>query len=635
MKLWKKIVSKDIEYKQHKSMNVGQDDRRVTVLYNLLADIYGADQLVLKAGKVQALKGMRSSNIDDRVMALQRIVYEDPTIERAKREDIPEILDNIEDEIANLHARKQVEDDIEKRVAQHMQERHEEYVQEIRMQVLKEENGPENDSTQKKLAQLKAMEEVHLTRTTYEIIRPRSLQEVIGQEKAIKALLANIASPYPQHVILYGPPGVGKTTVARLVLEQAKKMKHTPFALTAPFIEVDGTTLRWDSREVTNPLLGSVHDPIYQGARRELAESGIPEPKLGLVSEAHGGILFLDEIGELDPLLQNKLLKVLEDKKVTFESSYYDSQDPNIPAYIKHLFDEGAPADFILIGATTNDPENISPALRSRSQEIYFEPLSPKEVADIVKQAAIKLEVSLEDGVAEMIAEYTSEGRKATHVLADAYGAALYNRSDDEVITITRNDIQEVAATSRMSAIMHHKASSEPKIARIYGLGVAGFVGSVLEIESVTFRARERGKGAIRFNETAGTMAKDSVFNAYSAIRKVTDQDLYDYDVHVNIIGGGKIDGPSAGLAIFLTLFSAVKGQALRQDIAITGEISLQGEVKPVGGISEKIYGAKQAGMNKVLIPYDNRLDVPLDISGIEVVLVKDVDEALKIVLVE
>lgn len=516
-----------------------------------------------------------------------------------------------------------------------MQERHEEYVQEIRMQVLKEEKGPENDSTQKKLAQLKAMEEVHLTRTTYEIIRPRSLQEVIGQEKAIKALLANIASPYPQHVILYGPPGVGKTTVARLVLEQAKKMKHTPFALTAPFVEVDGTTLRWDSREVTNPLLGSVHDPIYQGARRELAESGIPEPKLGLVSEAHGGILFLDEIGELDPLLQNKLLKVLEDKKVTFESSYYDSQDPNIPAYIKQLFDEGAPADFILIGATTSDPENISPALRSRSQEIYFEPLSPKEIADIVKQAAIKLEVSLEDGVAEMIAEYTSEGRKATHVLADAYGAALYNRADDEVITITRNDIQEVAATSRMSAMMHHKASSEPKIARIYGLGVAGFIGSVLEIESVTFGARERGKGTIRFNETAGTMAKDSVFNAYSAIRKVTDQDLYDYDVHVNIIGGGKIDGPSAGLAIFLTLFSAVKGQALRQDIAITGEISLQGEVKPVGGISEKIYGAKQAGMSKVLIPYDNRLDVPLDISGIEVVLVKDVDEALKIVLVE
>jgi len=93
---------------------------------------------------------------------------------------------------------------------------------------------------------------------------------------------------------------------------------------------------------VTNPLLGSVHDPIYQGAKRDLADSAVPEPKLGLVTEAHGGILFIDEIGELDLLLQNKLLKVLEDKRVRFDSSYYDPSDPNVPKYIKKLFEEGA-----------------------------------------------------------------------------------------------------------------------------------------------------------------------------------------------------------------------------------------------------------------------------------------------------
>ena len=102
------------------------------------------------------------------------------------------------------------------------------------------------------------------------------------------------------------------------------------FGEDAPFVEVDGTTLRWDPREVTNPLLGSVHDPIYQGARRDLADGAVPEPKLGLVTQAHGGVLFIDEIGELDPILQNKLLKVLEDKRVTFESSYYDPDDPQI-----------------------------------------------------------------------------------------------------------------------------------------------------------------------------------------------------------------------------------------------------------------------------------------------------------------
>ena len=89
---------------------------------------------------------------------------------------------------------------------------------------------------------------------------------------------------------------------------------------------------------MTNPLLGSVHDPIYQGAKRDLAEGAVAEPKLGLVTEAHGGILFIDEIGELDLMLQNKLLKVLEDKRVKFDSSYYDPSDPNVPKYIRKLF---------------------------------------------------------------------------------------------------------------------------------------------------------------------------------------------------------------------------------------------------------------------------------------------------------
>jgi len=126
------------------------------------------------------------------------------------------------------------------------------------------------------------------------------LRDVVGQEAAIAALIAKISSPYPQHVILYGPPGVGKTTVARIVLELAKTRPYTPFAADAPFVEASGTTLRWDPRETTNPLLGSVHDPIYQGTRREFADAGVPEPKLGLVSRAHGGVLFIDEIGELE-----------------------------------------------------------------------------------------------------------------------------------------------------------------------------------------------------------------------------------------------------------------------------------------------------------------------------------------------
>src|SRR5690606_31821713 len=163
--------------------------------------------------------------------------------------------------------------------------------------------------------ELERLEQRSLANSILASMRPSTVEEVVGQENAKRALFAKIASPFPQHVILYGPPGVGKTTLARLALEYAKKLPYTPFAEDARFVEVDGTTLRWDPREVTNPLLGSVHDPIYQGAKREMADQSIPEPKPGLVTEAHGGVLFIDEIGEMDPILQNKLLKVLEEKR--------------------------------------------------------------------------------------------------------------------------------------------------------------------------------------------------------------------------------------------------------------------------------------------------------------------------------
>jgi len=144
------------------------------------------------------------------------------------------------------------------------------------------------------------------------------------------------------------------------------------------------------------------------------------------VTEAHGGVLFIDEIGEMDPILQNKLLKVLEDKRVYFESSYYDPNDPQVPKYIKKLFEEGAPADFVLIGATTRDPSEINPALRSRCAEVFFDPLGREEIEQIVVQAAQRLGATLDPEVPSLISEYTSEGRKATSLLADAYGLALY-----------------------------------------------------------------------------------------------------------------------------------------------------------------------------------------------------------------
>lgn len=614
-------------------------ERQIDGLLQLVSDILGPDKMALKATKLGAIKYLRSAKVLERALALKRLVYENPTMELTAEDlELAKFVENMEDKIAALIAKRSLEEELEQKVSQKMQERHEEYVNEVKLQVIREYNpSPENAQTLKRLAVLEKMNASGLAASAMEVLRPRTLEEVIGQERGIKSLLAKMSSPYPQHFLIYGPPGVGKTSAARLVLDTVKRMGHTPFKKDAPFIEVDGATLRWDPRDVTNPLIGSVHDPIYQGARKDFADTGIPEPKLGLVTDAHGGILFIDEIGEMDAILQNKLLKVLEDKRVSFESAYYDSNDTNIPQYIKKLFEEGAPADFILIGATTRDASEINPAIRSRCAEVYFEPLTPGDIEKIIENAAVKLGVRLEEGIPQLISEYTIEARKANNILADAYGLALYRSNTSglsgELPLVLKEDVYEVIQVSRLSPYVTVKSSLESEIGLVYGLGVSGFLGSVLEIEAVVFPAKNKEKGNIRFNDTAGSMAKDSVFNAAAVLRKLTGEDLLNYDLHVNIVGGGKIDGPSAGLAITLAIYSAVTGKPLRQNMAVTGEISIQGWVKAVGGIFEKIYGAKQAGMAKILIPAENYADVPINLKGIEVVMVKTIEDALEHVL--
>ncbi len=645
-------------------------DRKIDMIFTLLVDYYGSDKLVIKAGKMDALHLVRSPEKGERVLALQKIIFENPTLTKPPAEkEIPAILDTLTEKMSDILARRSLEADLEQKVADRLEENHQDYVQDIRRQVLQEEKAGETPMEQQKRQKLEAMDQISLTQSVMELLRPKTLTDIVGQERAVASLLAKLSSPYPQHLILYGPPGVGKTTAARLVLEAAKERKLSPFGPEAPFVETDGTTLRWDPRDLTNPLLGSVHDPIYQGARRDLADTGVPEPKPGLVTDAHGGILFIDEIGEMDTTLQNKLLKVLEDKRAFFESAYYDPTDEKVPAYIRKLFEEGAPADFVLIGATTRDASAINPALRSRCAEIYFEPLTPEHIQTIVNNAVQRLNAQLAEGAAALISEYTIEGRKAINILADAYSLALERYEQDDAsadhhkpaksdasentasnneesetpssevqtnlptVLITKEDIYKVAQVSRLSPYVTKKASDKGQVGHVFGLGVAGYLGSVMEIEAIAFPAHEKGKGTVRFNETAGSMAKDSVFNAASVVRKLTGQDIHDYDLHINVIGGGNIDGPSAGTAILTAIISAITDKAIRQDTAITGEISLQGKVRPVGGVFEKAYGARQAGISRLIIPQENAKDIPAHHLGLAIYPVDTAQEALELLM--
>ena len=603
--------------------------RQVEIQQEIITNILGPAEVTARISAFDLTEELASGDEMTVAKAWNRIICNGEAEEAGHPsiEDLELILDRNYDEIAREIARNFVQNRIEDKVQEALAERQDEFIDEMRMHIIRKEKGPENSRTQKRYQDLLKLDEISLSRSIINELRPKKFSEVIGQERAIQSLISKIASPYPQHIILYGPPGVGKTTAARIALEEAKKLDYTPYRTEAHFVEVDGTTLRWDPREIANPLLGSVHDPIYQGSKRDLAETGIPEPKTGLVTDAHGGILFIDEIGELDATLQNKLLKVLEDKRVEFSSAYYDPDDENVPRYIRHLFDEGAPADFTLIGATTRDPKDISSALKSRCTAVYFDPLTPKDIIRIVQDAAAKLDARLEPEVAETISCHTIDGRQAIAILSDAYSLTVYKRKAREGILITNAAIQSVIGTSRTVPFDMLNPHAAMETGRVYGLAVSGFVGSTLEIEAMAFRAREEGKGSVRFNDTAGSMARDSVFNAAAAIRNLTGMDLKDYDLHVNVVGGANIDGPSAGAAITMAILSAAENRPLRQDLAITGEISLSGRLKAVGGIHEKIYGAIRKGIRTVIIPKANEREVGIDFGGIELIPCETIEE--------
>lgn len=608
-------------------------ESQIEALFSITKNVLDKGAFRARTVRFKLDKYIQSLNTCEKVFALNTILAEGKDLKSIpKKEELQEAIDKTVRLISNELAKRYVQNKIESQVEQSIMEKQEKYIDEVRLSVINKQKGSENKKTISKLNNLIELDSRTTSKNIMSFLRPTDFSHVVGQERAVRSLISKLSSPYPQHIILYGPPGVGKTTAARLALDEVKKLSFTPFDDKSKFVEVDGTTLRWDPREITNPLLGSVHDPIYQGSKRDLAEVGIPEPKPGLVTQAHGGVLFIDEIGELDSMLQNKLLKVLEDKRVEFSSSYYDPDDEMIPKYIKYLFDNGAPADFVLIGATTKSPSEINPALRSRCTEVYFEPLSSVDIVLIVEDAAQKLNVRLEDGVAQKISNYTFEGRKAVNILTDAYGYALHrNKKYIKNLEIKLSDLDEVISIGRYTPFERLRNIEKREIGHVYGLGVNGFLGSTIEIEAAVFPAKKKGTGVVRFNDTAGSMAKDSVFNAASVIRSLTDKDIKDYDIHVNVIGGGKIDGPSAGTAITICIISSLLNKPIRQDIAITGEISLQGKVKPVGGIFEKVYGARRMGINLVLVPKDNEKEIPLNTEDIEVKTIESIEELMDI----
>ena len=498
--------------------------------------------------------------------------------------------------------------------------------------------------SRREMDKLRRLKSIALSEPLSELTRPKELQEIVGQSDGLRALRAALCGANPQHVIIYGPPGVGKTAAARVVLEEAKKNPLSPFRDDAAFVEVDATTARFDERGIAAPLLGSVHDPIYQGAG-PLGVAGIPQPKPGAVTKAHGGVLFIDEIGELHPIQLNKLLKVLEDRRVFLDSAYYSSEDHNIPAHIHDIFQNGLPADFRLVGATTRLAEELPPALRSRCLEIYFRHLTPEEVGVIAANAGKKINLPLEPQALEEIKRFAANGRDAVNIVQLAGGAAL----SEGRRAISKADVEWVLNCGQYTPRPQNRIRQEPAVGVVNGLAMYGpNLGTVIEVEATAVLA-DRNRGEVKvtgvmdqeeFGRRGRTMrrrsqALSSVDNVLTVLKTCLGLRPQDYDIHINFPGGIPVDGPSAGVSMVTAVASAITSRPVTNLVAMTGEVTIHGLVKAVGGIVPKVRAAAEAGVKKVLIPEECWQDIFAAQEGVEVVAVSSIHEVLKHALLE
>lgn len=498
-------------------------------------------------------------------------------------------------------------------------------------------DGISMEENEREMEKLDAMRQVGLTEPLTEQARPKSLGEIVGQERGIRALRAALCGPNPQHIIIYGPPGVGKTAAARLVLEEAKGRRNSPFSPNAKFVEVDATTLQFDERSIADPLLGSVHDPIYQGAGA-FGQMGIPRPQPGAVSEANGGVLFIDEIGELHPIQMNRLLKVLEDRVAKFQSSYYSRENKRIPPYIHEIFQKGLPADFRLIGATTRNPSELPAALRSRCTEIFFDGLRPEAVEQIAADSMERVGLQYEDGLCGKIALYAGGGRDTVRLVQSLASLAEMKGRN----WVGSADLEWVAEAGHYQPYPRQKVTAVPRVGVVNGLAVTGGMGGAVLTVEVKMQ-----KSTVPHLQVTGIVEEEEIRSPHGVSKRKSNArssaenvltvlegygfDRSQYAVHINFPGGMPVDGPSAGTAMFLAAYSAFTGAAVPGDVALTGEISLTGKILPVGGVTEKLQAAEEASVTRAYIPKAN-WQGRYERLGLEAVPVEEISELLEMV---
>ena len=422
---------------------------------------------------------------------------------------------------------------------------------------------------------------------------------------------------------------------------------------TAPFIDATGAH--------AGALLGDVrHDPFQSGGLGTPAHERV---EVGLIHKAHRGVLYIDEIGTLHIKTQQQLLTAIQEKKFPITGQSELSSGAMVRT-------DPVPCDFILVAAGNMETvRNMHPALRSRIRgqgyEIYMENTMPdtldnrRKLARFVAQEVVKdkhIPHFTKKAVEEIIIEARRRANRKNHLtllLRDLGG--LIRAAGDLAIERKKPFVteEEVRDARFLARTLEHQLTEQyvqkrkeysliitegAKVGRVNGLAVLGSdSGIVLPIEAEIVPASSTREGRIIATGQLRIIAREAVQNVSALVKKFLGHDITNYDIHVQFIGTYGVEGDSASIAIATAVISAIENAPIRQDTAMTGSLSVRGEVLPVGGVTAKVEGAIEAGIKRVILPKQNIDDLVL--SGdkkdkIEIIPVENISEVLRHVLI-
>jgi len=422
---------------------------------------------------------------------------------------------------------------------------------------------------------------------------------------------------------------------------------------TAPFLDATGSH--------AGALLGDVrHDPFQSGGLETPSHDRV---EAGAIHRAHRGVLFIDEINTLTPHSQQNLLTALQEGEFPITGQSERSSGAMVRT-------EPVPCRFIMIAAGNLDAiQGMHPALRSRIRgygyEVYMGESMPDTPENREKFIRFIAQEIKNDGkiphfdktaMEEIIREARRRSNRKGHLtlklrdmgglirvagdLARQQGADV--TTADHVIAAkkTARSIEDQVSDEYIGRSREYELTviEGTRVGRVNGLAVMGSdSGSVLPIMAEVTTA-QGASGTVIATGMLKEIAQESIKNVSAILKKFTGKDIRDMDVHIQFIGTyGGVEGDSASISVATAVISAIESIPVRQDIAMTGSLSVRGDVLPVGGVTYKIEAAAKAGISTVLIPAANLDDVLIEEryrEKVKVIPVDNIEEVLKIALV-